>query len=282
MDDRCKRSGQFKMDSEQSTTDQENQPEPMEVHHHPDLKHKKKHFREYVLEFLMIFLAVSLGFIAESLREHISDRNKEKEYIESMLQDLKTDTARANRSIRGTTSQIHGMDTLEMLLTPEVNTNDSAVFICYRQATSLSNEHTIYFSTRTITQLFSTGNMRLIKNQSVADSISAYYAAIRDVDAQKAYYIQYFQKCLSIFQEIYSFDSYHSRINKEDQVEYPPLVYGKFHIANTSAADQIKFKSTIDLTKGIINSYRNDIRLLRVQAISLLVFLKEKYDLEDH
>lgn len=28
---------------------------PMEVHHHPDLHHKRKHFREYLLEFLMIF-----------------------------------------------------------------------------------------------------------------------------------------------------------------------------------------------------------------------------------
>jgi hypothetical protein len=258
---------------------QPNKNTAMEVHHHPDLEHKKKNFREYFLEFLMIFLAV---FIAENLREHISDSNKEKEYIESMLQDLKSDTAKANHSIMGLTSQIHGMDTLETLLTPEVNTNDSAVFICYRQATSLSNEHTMNFSSRTITQLFSTGNMRIIKNHSVSDSISAYYAAVRDVDAQKAYYIQYFQKCLSIFQEIYSFDSYHSRINKEDQVEYPPLVYGKFHITNTNAADLIKFKSTIDLTKGIIDSYRNDIRILRAQAASLLGFLKEKYDLEDH
>jgi len=36
----------------------------MEVHHHPDLNHKRKHFREYFLEFLMIFLAVTLGFFA--------------------------------------------------------------------------------------------------------------------------------------------------------------------------------------------------------------------------
>jgi hypothetical protein len=35
----------------------------MDVHHHPDLHHKKKNFKEYFLEFLMIFLAVTLGFI---------------------------------------------------------------------------------------------------------------------------------------------------------------------------------------------------------------------------
>jgi hypothetical protein len=42
----------------------------MEVHHHPDLHHKKKNFKEYFLEFLMIFLAVTPGFVAENIREH--------------------------------------------------------------------------------------------------------------------------------------------------------------------------------------------------------------------
>ena len=45
----------------------------MEVHHHPDVE--KKGLKEYILEGLMIFLAVFMGFMAESLREHIGDRD---------------------------------------------------------------------------------------------------------------------------------------------------------------------------------------------------------------
>lgn len=41
----------------------------------------------------MIFLAVVTGFFAESLREHISDHSKEKEYLSSMYNELKYDTA---------------------------------------------------------------------------------------------------------------------------------------------------------------------------------------------
>ena len=51
----------------------------MEVHHHPDLSHKKKHVKEYFLEFLMIFVAVTLGFFAESLRENMTKKEKEKD-----------------------------------------------------------------------------------------------------------------------------------------------------------------------------------------------------------
>jgi hypothetical protein len=51
----------------------------MEVHHHPNLHHEKKPWKEYFLEFLMIFLAVTMGFFAESLREHINERDRAKE-----------------------------------------------------------------------------------------------------------------------------------------------------------------------------------------------------------
>src|SRR5579859_201118 len=62
----------------------------MEVHHHPEVE--KKGFKEYLLEGLMIFLAVLMGFIAENIREGISERSKGHEYIHSFVEDLRRDT----------------------------------------------------------------------------------------------------------------------------------------------------------------------------------------------
>ena len=174
---------------------------------------------------------------------------------------------------------MYGMDTLEMLLTPDVNKNDSAIYICYRQKDALFNEYSMSFSDRTITQLFSSGNMRLFKKQSISDSITDYYSTIKHVDAQKQYYKEYFQKCLAITQEIYEYDAFHSRIDSKGNVIKPALGYGKFHIANTNAGDLKKFKSTIDITKGIIDGYRDDIKELNNKADSLLTFLKKEYEL---
>src|SRR3984893_11819131 len=63
----------------------------MEVHHHPEVE--KKGLKEYILEGLMIFLAVSMGFIAENIREHITEHKNAKILAESMLEDIKKDTA---------------------------------------------------------------------------------------------------------------------------------------------------------------------------------------------
>ena len=258
----------------------QNKMNEMEVHHHPDLEHKKKKFTEYFLEFLMIFLAVTMGFIAENVREGVSDRKKEKEYIESLTQDLKTDTATIRYKLEGIHDQMLGLDTLELLLTPDVNRNDSAVYACYRQNGAVFNENTMNFSDRTITQLVSSGNMRLFKKQSISDSITDYYSTVKNVDVQKQYYKEYFEKCLAIAWEIYEFDAFHSRVDPSGKIIAPESGFGKFHIVNTNAGDLKKFKSTIELTKRIIGSYRDQIKDLNHKADSLLKFLKKEYRLQ--
>ena len=65
----------------------------MEVHHHPQLEHKPKPWKEYLLEGLMIFIAVTLGFFAESLREHIAKKDNEQQVIASLVRSIKKDTA---------------------------------------------------------------------------------------------------------------------------------------------------------------------------------------------
>lgn len=65
--------------------------ENMEVHHHPNVE--KKNLKGYILEGLMIFLAVTMGFIAENIREHITEHKNAKILAQSLLEDIKKDTA---------------------------------------------------------------------------------------------------------------------------------------------------------------------------------------------
>ena len=96
----------------------------MEVHHHPHVdsdSHRKKKFKEYFLEFLMIFLAVTLGFFAESLREHLANIKKEKEYIISVKEDLLTDTLSLSHLIPQAQLQLDKLDSLCILLNLAAN-----------------------------------------------------------------------------------------------------------------------------------------------------------------
>ena len=62
----------------------------MEVHHH---SHHPKKWKEYITEFLMLFLAVTLGFLAENIREHQVVVERKNQNLEAMVLDLKKDSA---------------------------------------------------------------------------------------------------------------------------------------------------------------------------------------------
>jgi hypothetical protein len=85
------------------------QTENMEVHHHP--KVEKKKFKEYFLEFIMIFLAVTLGFIAENIREDITQHQRAKTFGASMIEDLKADTAQIIKYSKYYTAAANNIDT---------------------------------------------------------------------------------------------------------------------------------------------------------------------------
>jgi hypothetical protein len=86
----------------------------MEVHHHPHVE--KKGVKEYFFEFLMIFLAVTLGFIAENIREKISEHKRAKIYAGTLVNDLQADTSALTYYINYWNYASNNVDTLFQLL----------------------------------------------------------------------------------------------------------------------------------------------------------------------
>ncbi len=62
----------------------------MEVHHH---SHHPKKWKEYISEFLMLFLAVSLGFLAENVREEQIIEHQTESVLAQLRVELMQDTA---------------------------------------------------------------------------------------------------------------------------------------------------------------------------------------------
>ena len=160
------------------TITQNQETENMEVHHHPDLHHKPKPWKEYLLEGLMIFLAVTLGFFAENIREHQLEKNREMQYILSLVQDLKGDTAAFNENAIFWGKRLNGIDSLLYFITPpfkKVNTERA-----YYWAIETYNFTDFKYHDGTIEQLRNTGDFRLINKRNVIDSLVAYDGLMRN------------------------------------------------------------------------------------------------------
>ena len=140
----------------------------MEVHHHPHVE--KKSFKEYLLEGLMIFLAVTMGFFAEQIREHFVDAKREKEYIVSMLKELRSDSAQLAEVFKDTL-RIKKMDSLSLLLLSR-NDSQSVIKNIYRLVDNITFYNAMTFSRNTLTQLKYGGNMRFIKNTDIVEGLN--------------------------------------------------------------------------------------------------------------
>ncbi|HET6768602.1 MAG TPA: hypothetical protein VFH08_14420, partial [Chitinophagaceae bacterium] len=86
----------------------------MEVHAHTHTPGKK--WTHYFWEFLMLFLAVFCGFLAEYQLEHKIERDKEKVYVQNLLDDLKSDTAIYNEFSKNNKEMFNSIDTLIQLI----------------------------------------------------------------------------------------------------------------------------------------------------------------------
>jgi hypothetical protein len=84
----------------------------------------------------MIFLAVFLGFIAENIREKLSDRSKGKEYVISIKKDLVADTSAINDFMPVLFFRINQLDSLiYMLQQPEPVSNGGSLYYLARSST---------------------------------------------------------------------------------------------------------------------------------------------------
>ncbi len=97
----------------------------MEVHHHPQLDHKPKPIKEYLLEGLMIFIAVMMGFIAENIREDITNREHAHQLVTQLVRDLKADTASLDYIYKGEARIFTSNNALFMLLQQPLGTVDT-------------------------------------------------------------------------------------------------------------------------------------------------------------
>jgi hypothetical protein len=142
----------------------------MEVHAHPHTARKK--WTHYFWEFVMLFLAVFCGFLAENQREHYIEHQREKQYMITMLDDLKTDTIQLSYAIHYWAGINNSIDSVaEALIFPMSLADFSKA---YRHLNNALNYYSFAYNDRTIAQLKNAGGFRLIRKKNVASKIIAY------------------------------------------------------------------------------------------------------------
>jgi hypothetical protein len=147
----------------------------MEVHHH---SHHPKKWKEYITEFLMLFLAVSLGFMAENIREHQIEKQREIAYLKNVHEDLKLDLINIDNVFNSNTIRLQAMDTLFNIINNNTITNEDV----YYYIRNLALRSTFESSHVGLDQIKSAGGLRMVKNSEITSGIQEYERALDALD----------------------------------------------------------------------------------------------------
>jgi hypothetical protein len=140
----------------------------------------KKSWTGYLLDFFMLFLAVFLGSVAENIREHHIDKEKEKVYMQNVLDDLKADTAIYHHFIENNKNLFALIETLiSVIKSPQIK--QRVPELAYTARMILPSYKALYITDRTYEQMKSSGDLRLISDKQVASDISSYYYSVIDL-----------------------------------------------------------------------------------------------------
>ena len=125
----------------------------------------------------MLFLAVFCGFLAEYYLEHTIEHNREQQFINSLVRDIKADTAQLSNIKGFRLDRLSKIDSVAWVLSKDPR---GVVDVQHLQLfEDLKGHVSFYQNSGTLDQLKNAGGLRLIRRRTVVDSIQAYDQQIR-------------------------------------------------------------------------------------------------------
>jgi hypothetical protein len=247
----------------------------MEVHAHSHSERKK--WTHYLWEFLMLFLAVFCGFLAENLREHMVEQNREKGYIKSFYEDLTADENDLQRIINNLTRQVQITDSLPLLMNNCSTTQPANLIYMHLRDITRSSGVLLYVNDRTIVQLRNAGGMRLIQDKGVSDSMVAYYKEVA--------YLQFlFDESLTIkrslrekFQPLLKAGDFAKVIDSTNRIINPPDIL-RLRTADPDNINNCLLE--INNIRGLSMGIKRRVEALRNRASVIKKFIKNEYHLQ--
>ncbi len=244
----------------------------MEVHHHPKIEKKK--FTEYLLEGLMIFFAVSMGFLAENIREHITNIEKEHQYINSLIHNLEQDKIDITNTINDNQKKLIDLDSLLSILSNNILTPENKQLL-YKYSRMVSFYSSFASDDATMTQLKNAGGFQYIRKDHIADSISRYDEVIRSIDAAEAPYSKAINDAVDAMSEFLLFkvwkDTSYFKNGTAPNKELPLLYDDPKKIS--------MFYNKISLERGWTQNYLDNLREKLPFTIRLIDLLHKEYEI---
>ncbi len=226
----------------------------------------------------MLFLAVFCGFLAEYQLDHTIESETEKEYIESMIADLREDSAKISSSLLYCNKQYAAFDSLLQNIYHRPYTDSSLRFMYFIQLKYMHTRSAVIFTKRTIIQLKNSGGLRLIKNKAVSDSIITYSEDCEQAESQAEYFAMVRMGRVNDY-SIKLFDNQYIMNYKGQRSKDFLASNSKIALLNNDDALIREYANTLTYARGSLSNYIFMLKWIQAGIPSKLKFLEDEYHL---
>ena len=165
----------------------------MEVHHPHHPTHKKK-WSEYIIEFVMLFTAVTLGFLAENIREHQIMSHRVEQNKITILKDLQADSINISSALAIEDSCIYTFNRLNNILylakTNKINQNQLIDSI-KKFDNLIAYSTTLYVNNSSFKNMQSSGLLSYLDEGELKNTLASYYEVnFKGIEAANEFFDQ--------------------------------------------------------------------------------------------
>ena len=248
----------------------------MEVHHHHRKRSKKQRtLREYLFELTVIFVAIVGSYIAENIREHAVNKNKEKEYVSSLLHDLVSDSTGISSSIATNRNQVKGLDSLLLIMSERLESNNLRLFY-YLDLKYTGTYNDFIPNTGTLNILMKAGGLNYVEDKGIAGHIVNYDILLSSISKQTDLLKSRFLDIMDQQAELIDFRAFF----KPGQVSTLKKILEMNNFPPMLSTDRVKLNSfyfNILTLKGAIFGYNQRLEDLMSKNSQLVKLIRDSY-----
>jgi hypothetical protein len=248
----------------------------MEVHAHTHTARKK--WTHYFWEFLMLFLAVTLGFFVENQREHYVEGIREKKYLQSLVADLMSDTTSFSTTLKKNRTTIRAFDSVIHLLKNYNNKEETNQKLYSLVRLNNPSIGAVKINYTAFDQMRTSGNLRLIHDQNILDSINNYYFHARDIERNNDLLEERFRAKVEFEGKVFDGAVFQKMMDIEDFKLKPPS--GNPLLVTSDKAVLNEFVVRNHYLISILLFTERSVKNEQKRAIGLINFLVKKYNIK--
>lgn len=170
------------------------------------LLNSRKIWIPFIVEFLFLFLAVYLGFLTENFRDQRVAREKEKQYLQGIIQDVISDQKLSRKVIADFEMRSASLDSAWIIFHKLVNGNLGA----FNSALAASHAWEDFYPTTSAYEQLKNGGFHLVQNPLIVDSINHYHQKMGDLMGETENFTRHIYKLWDArdeFLDYYKIDS---------------------------------------------------------------------------